>query len=74
MTVVGHTDSLGTDVYNLELSLQRANAVRSALVEAGVSPDALTVEGAGSTAPIAPNDTEEGRSQNRRIEVEVIPG
>ena len=74
MTVVGHTDSLGTDVYNLELSLERANAVRDALVEAGVSPDALIVRGAGSTEPIAPNDTEQGRSQNRRIVVEVIPG
>ncbi|MGI9616756.1 MAG: OmpA family protein [Acidimicrobiales bacterium] len=74
MTVVGHTDSLGTDVYNLELSLERANAVRDALIDAGVSPDVLIVRGAGSTEPIGPNDTEQGRSQNRRIEVEVIPG
>jgi len=74
MTVVGHTDSVGTDVYNLELSLRRATAVRDALVVAGVAAEVLTVEGAGSTAPIAPNDTEAGRSQNRRIEVEVIPG
>jgi outer membrane protein OmpA-like peptidoglycan-associated protein len=74
MTVVGHTDSVGTDVYNLELSLRRATAVRDALIAAGVSADALTVEGAGSTAPIASNDTEQGQSLNRRIEVEVIPG
>ena len=74
MTVVGHTDSLGTDVYNLELSLRRANAVRDALIQLGVSADALTVEGAGATAPIGPNDTEAGRSQNRRIELEVTPG
>ena len=74
MRVVGHTDDLGTEVYNLELSLQRATAVRDALVAAGVDADALTVEGAGDTNPIAPNDSEENRSRNRRIEIEVIPG
>ncbi len=73
MRVVGHTDDLGTDVYNLELSLQRATAVRDALIAAGVGPDALTVEGAGSTKPIVPNDSIENRKRNRRIEIEVIP-
>lgn len=74
MTVVGHTDSTGTDVYNLELSLRRAAAVRDALIAAGVAEDALTIVGAGSTEPIAANDTAEGRAQNRRIEIEVTPG
>ena len=74
MTVVGHTDSSGTDVYNLELSLRRAAAVRDALIAAGVAEEALTIEGAGSTDPIAANDTAAGRAQNRRIEIEVTPG
>lgn len=74
MVVVGHTDSAGLDVYNLELSLRRANAVKDALVSAGVDPAALTIEGAGATDPIADNATLEGRIQNRRIEFEVIAG
>lgn len=72
--VVGHTDSTGTDVYNLELSQQRANAVFQALVGLGVPAEQMRTEGAGSTNPIASNDTEEGRSQNRRIEFEVDTG
>ena len=74
ITVVGHTDSSGDDVYNLELSLRRAEAVRSALIEAGVAEGALTVRGAGSTEPIADNGTPEGRARNRRIELEVEAG
>lgn len=72
MTVVGHTDSTGTTVYNLELSLRRASAVRAALLAAGVSADALTIRGSGDTDPIATNGTIEGRAQNRRIEFEVV--
>lgn len=72
MTVVGHTDSTGTTVYNLELSLRRAAAVREALLAAGVSADALTVRGSGDTDPIATNATIEGRAENRRIEFEVV--
>ncbi len=73
LTVVGHTDATGSDVYNLELSLRRAEAVRAALVGAGVSPDVLTVNGAGSTDPVASNETEEGRAMNRRIEFIITP-
>lgn len=69
--IVGHTDNTGTDVQNLELSKNRANSVFDALVELGVSSDQLRTEGAGSTDPVASNDTDEGRSQNRRIEFEV---
>ena len=74
LRIVGHTDSTGSSVHNLELSLQRAEAIRDALVDAGVSPDALTTEGAGATDPIASNDTPNGRAQNRRIEFEITAG
>lgn len=71
MTITGHTDSAGDDVYNLELSLARAAAVRDALVELGVEAERLRTVGAGDTSPVAPNDTEEGRQLNRRIEFRV---
>ena len=74
LTVVGHTDATGPDVYNLELSLQRAAAVRDALVRQGVAAESMTITGAGSTEPIASNDTSEGRSLNRRIEFVITPG
>ena len=71
MTITGHTDSAGDDVYNLELSLERASAVRDALVELGVEAERLRTVGAGSTSPVASNDTEDGRQLNRRIEFRV---
>ncbi|MEL6981162.1 MAG: OmpA family protein, partial [Actinomycetota bacterium] len=71
VTVVGHTDSTGDDVINLELSLARAEAVRAAMVEGGIEPDRVRVRGAGSTDPLASNDLPNGRDQNRRIEFEV---
>lgn len=74
MTIVGHTDSSGNDVTNLELSLARADSVRSALVDRGVEPMSLKIRGAGATEPRADNRTEEGRSQNRRIEFEIAAG
>jgi outer membrane protein OmpA-like peptidoglycan-associated protein len=71
MTIVGHTDSTGNDVINLELSLARADAVRTALVDRGVEAMSLKIRGAGATEPRAENTTEGGRSQNRRIEFEI---
>ncbi|MEM9655452.1 MAG: OmpA family protein [Actinomycetota bacterium] len=71
MTIIGHTDATGDEVSNLELSLARATAVRDALVELGLDPSRLRTRGAGDTSPIAPNDTDEGRRQNRRIEFEL---
>lgn len=72
--VRGHTDSVGADRYNMGLSERRANAVRSYLVGKGLSADLFTVKGFGESEPIAPNDTAEGRAQNRRVTLEFSAG
>jgi outer membrane protein OmpA-like peptidoglycan-associated protein len=68
----GHTDSVGDEAYNRTLSERRAEAVRKFLVGAGIGADRLTVRGLGESAPIAPNDTEEGRALNRRVELHPL--
>ena len=68
----GHTDSQGSEKYNLRLSESRARAVRDYLVERGVNPRRLRFRGYGESQPRATNDTEEGRAQNRRVEIKVI--
>jgi len=69
LTIIGHTDSKGTDAYNMALGMRRAVAVRDKLIEFGLDPArVLSVESRGESEPIAPNDTEEGRFENRRIE------
>lgn len=65
----GHTDSIGTVEYNLGLSHRRANSVRNYLVAHGIAPDRIETEGYGKSRPIASNDTPEGRSINRRVEL-----
>jgi len=67
--VAGHTDSIGSEKYNMGLSLRRAEAVRNYLVEKGVSAERLTVKAYGESQPVADNATEEGRFQNRRVEL-----
>ncbi|WP_163133005.1 OmpA family protein [Agarivorans sp. Alg241-V36] len=69
--VAGHTDNVGSDEYNYELSKRRAHNVGVALLAAGVTRDAAVEEGKGIAAPIASNATEEGRAHNRRVEVRV---
>jgi outer membrane protein OmpA-like peptidoglycan-associated protein len=69
----GHTDSSGDPAANLTLAQARANAVKAALVTAGVPAAMLTTKGYGDTRPRASNDTEYGRFQNRRIEYAVVP-
>ncbi|GAB4404081.1 MAG: hypothetical protein OHK0053_29380 [Microscillaceae bacterium] len=71
--IAGHTDNQGEENANLELSQARANAVVNYLVEEGyISPKRLVARGYGSTQALAPNDTEENRQKNRRVEVKII--
>lgn len=69
--VVGHTDSRGTEPYNQKLSERRAVSVKDYLVKKGVSAARLTTKGMGEAQPVATNDTEEGRAENRRVELLV---
>ncbi len=71
--VVGHTDSTGEPDYNLSLSQRRAAAVKAGLVSAGMNAAELRDSGAGETQPVASNDSEEGRKQNRRVVIVVTP-
>jgi OmpA-OmpF porin, OOP family len=70
--VIGHTDNVGSRAYNLELSAERAEAVKDYLVAKGIDGAAITTHGDGPDRPVASNDTEAGRARNRRIEFRVI--
>lgn len=74
LLIVGHTDSVGTDAYNLGLSERRAAAAVTYLAAQGVSRDRMRSRGLGETEPVAPNDTEAGRAKNRRVEVAIYAG
>lgn len=69
--VVGHTDSVGADAYNQDLSERRAMAVSSVLIRDGVIRQRLAASGLGETRPIADNGTPDGRARNRRVEVYI---
>jgi outer membrane protein OmpA-like peptidoglycan-associated protein len=71
--VNGHTDSVGSDAANLRLSQQRAQAVANYLAGNGVNQARITTQGFGASQPIATNATEEGRAQNRRVEIRLTP-
>jgi outer membrane protein OmpA-like peptidoglycan-associated protein len=71
--VAGHTDSVGTDSYNQALSERRANAVAGYLGSKGIMQQRMIVVGAGETRPVASNDTDSGRAQNRRVEITLVP-
>ncbi len=70
--IAGHTDSIGSDDYNAKLSTARAQAVAAWLVERGIDTARISAKGYGKTKPIATNDTEDGRSQNRRVTFTVV--
>ncbi len=68
----GHTDTAGSESYNLSLSEKRAIAVKNYLLEHGIAAKQVEAKGYGSAHPVATNDTEEGRGQNRRIEFKIL--
>ena len=72
IVIVGHTDSVGSEQSNMELSIQRAKMVESKLIELGIDANRIQVRGEGELNPIASNDTEEGRRENRRVEIDII--
>ena len=71
--VAGHTDSKGTDAYNQALSERRAASVGNYLMAKGLVRDRFILIGAGESRPVASNDTESGRAQNRRVEITLVP-
>ena len=71
VTIVGHTDSTGTDAVNNPLSVNRAASTRDYLVSRGVAAGRVAIDGRGSREPIADNNSAEGRAKNRRVEIFV---
>lgn len=71
--VAGHTDSVGSAAYNQTLSERRANSVAAYLGGHGVDRSRMVTIGAGKDHPVATNETEEGRAQNRRVEITIVP-
>ena len=73
ITIVGHTDSVGSNAYNFRLSRRRAESVKAKLLEFGLSEDRIVgIEAMGEEQPIATNATKEGRAQNRRVEFKLV--
>ncbi|WMN11290.1 OmpA family protein [Marivirga salinae] len=70
--IIGHTDSKGSDDYNLTLSEGRAQAVMQYLLDKGISAERMKAKGLGETSPISSNDTEAGRAENRRVEFTIV--
>lgn len=70
--VEGYTDNAGKDTYNVELSKRRAENVLKSLVENGVAPSRAVADGYGSAFPVAPNDDDDGRAMNRRVEIIIL--
>ncbi len=71
--IKGHTDSEGSESFNQQLSEQRADRVRNFIISEGVAPSRITSLGFGESLPVATNATRDGRSQNRRVEIEIRP-
>lgn len=70
--IIGHTDAVGSDKDNQRLSEGRANSVRQNMIDRGIDPSRIEAIGKGKSEPIAPNDTEEGRAKNRRVEFIIL--
>ncbi len=72
LLIEGHTDSIGSDEFNLALSQKRADAVKEVLTAKGINPDRIVTKGYGKEFPVAANDTDSGRQLNRRVEVVIL--
>ncbi len=72
LIAIGNTDSIGTEEYNMGLSIRRADSVKDYLVSKGVPADRIYTEGKGELNPIASNATAAGRAENRRVEIEIV--
>ena len=73
VTIVGHTDSVGSNQYNFDLSRRRAESVKAKLLEFGLAEERIVgIEAMGEEQPIATNETNEGRAQNRRVEFKLV--
>ncbi len=73
VTIVGHTDNIGSEAYNQQLSERRARSVMNYLIDRGIAPQRLSAVGRGETQPRATNATEAGRQLNRRVEILIRP-
>jgi len=70
--VAGHTDNSGSEKYNAQLALKRAEAVKSYLVaRRGINPERIAIKGYGESSPVDTNETEEGRAKNRRSQIQI---
>jgi len=72
IVVEGYTDDVGTEEYNMQLSIRRAEAVFRYLVNSGIEPERIRIEGFGESHPVADNSTPEGRAENRRVEIRMV--
>jgi outer membrane protein OmpA-like peptidoglycan-associated protein len=71
--VEGHTDSSGSDAYNMDLSQRRADSVKNLFIQRGLSPSRIETMAFGESLPVADNSTEAGRAMNRRVEIKIAP-
>jgi OmpA-OmpF porin, OOP family len=70
--IQGHTDSTGVATFNQKLSEARAGSVKAYLTQKGVAPHRIATKGFGASLPVAPNNSEQGRALNRRVEVKIL--
>lgn len=71
LTVTGHTDNVGNDEFNMRLGMQRAEDIKAMLVRRGAPTDKITTVSRGASSPVASNDTEFGKHENRRVELDI---
>lgn len=72
LSISGHTDNIGEDSYNLNLSERRAQAVRKYFIDNGIDATLITAKGFGESQPVDTNDTDKGRANNRRVEIKFV--